>query len=148
MVVAGPEDPSEPYRKDRAIGIIQRRLDKHAHDIEVALPMLDALADLLDTYGGDSRPPVEIPKGSTLRSSATVMQLNADEVRGVGGSGQIFADGMRTRSGRQPSPKELRIWQSAAAGCVAYLRLLDPGVVPAYEAVLSASDQRLIKAMW
>jgi hypothetical protein len=76
------------------------------------------------------------------------MEMDADDIRRVSASGQVFAAGMRTRGGGQPSSQDLGIWQSAAAGCVAYLRLLDAAVVAAYEANLDESDRRLIKAMW
>lgn len=112
------------------MGFFFKRLNAHAHDIEVALPLLDHAAD---TFPRDAMPQFNDMDGPLVAEIA-------DWGRGL-------ASRLRNESDL-PDLKELHDWQRCAKSIVAVLKATSPDVVSEYEKSLdSKKDRRLIRSL-
>ena len=100
------------------MGLLQHRMDEHAHDCEVAYRLLE--------HGS--------PDGTEAASVGLVAE------------GKVFAAALR--SGAPPSLDELRWWHRRTRVCIQALKETDPEAVLSYLTALeSDKDQRLIRGM-
>ena len=107
------------------MGLLQRRMDEHAHDCEVAYRLLE--------------------RGSSAGTEAGMLEGRADSV-GLVAEGKAFAAALR--SGDPPSLDELRWWHRRTRVSIQALKESDPDAVVSYlRALESDKDQRLIRGM-
>ncbi len=100
------------------MGLLQRRMDEHAHDCEVAYRLLER--GPFDSSGVDSL--------------------------GLVAEGKVLAAALR--SGDPPSLDELRWWHRRTRVSIQALKETDPDAVVSYLSALeSDKDQRLIRGM-
>lgn len=100
------------------MGLLQRRMDEHAHDCEVAFRLLE--------------------RGPSDEGEADSMGLVAE--------GKVFAAALR--AGDPPSLDELRWWHRRTRVSIQALKETDPDAVRSYLSDLeSDKDQRLIRGM-
>jgi len=130
--------------------LIHLRHHNRAHDIDVALPPLNALAERLATDREPPPLPSDLRRGSLLtlhRGGAPVAR--ASQVLALISRGEQLAEAVRAGpSGARPSGTELTSWRRRASLMVAYYRVLDPEWLAGYESALARRDKRLIAAMW
>ena len=100
------------------MGLLQRRMDEHAHDCEVAYRLLE--------------------RGPSEEGEVNSMALVAE--------GKVLAAALR--SGDPPSLDELRWWHRRTRVSIQALKETDPDAVVSYlRALESDKDQRLIRGM-
>ena len=106
------------------MGLVQQRLDKHAHDLDVALPLLRVFADR--AHPGDQQ----------VTHQAIV-------------DGERLAGAMHTGPAHAfPSRAVLAEWQICARSLIQKLKAAEPQVVEEYVQRLdSKKDRRLIRSM-
>jgi hypothetical protein len=113
------------------MGPLERRLAKHAHDVNVGLPLVRLLEERVDDI-----PPADLPIPDTLPGE--VIEEGEDLT-------QVLLSGP---SRNLPSPGELRLWQRKARVCIQVVKELWPEEVAAYIQTLdSKKDERLIRGM-
>jgi hypothetical protein len=133
------------------MGPFQRHLDTRAHEVEVVLPPLKALADHLVALP-TAAPPVSgnLRRGSLLsphHGAAPVTRVSQVEALVV--RGEMLVEALRRRPAEaRPGGRELTSWRRQASLMVAYFRVLDPEWLAGYESALTSRDRRLIGAMW
>jgi hypothetical protein len=110
------------------MGLLQRRMDEHAHDCEVAYRLLE--------------------RGRWVGTEAGTFEglaVHADSA-GLVAEGKVFAAALR--SGDPPSLDELRWWHRRTRVSIQALKETDPEAVVSYlKALESDKDQRLIRGM-
>ena len=110
------------------MGLLQRRMDEHAHDCEVAYRLLE--------------------RGLWVGTEAgrfEGLSVHADSA-GLVAEGKVFAAALR--SGDPPSLDELRWWHRRTRVSIQALKETDPEAVVSYlKALESDKDQRLIRGM-
>ena len=105
------------------MGFMQRRLDAHAHDIEVALPLLRLLAESAE---------VGVP----------VVQAVRDE-------GEALVETLRRGPNRGlPSPAELRHFQARTGSLIQQLGAILPDEVEGSITALDRKDARLVRSLF
>jgi hypothetical protein len=111
---------------------MDRRLRQHAHDIRVALPMIDYVAE-------------NFPDGAAGRFG----DIDAAVAAGIGTVGRDLADTLEAGASMQlPSPRELREWQRAGRAVIRVAKALWPEVVADYiDGLDSRKDKRLMGSM-
>jgi hypothetical protein len=110
------------------MGLLQRRMNEHAHDCEVAYRLLE-------------RAPSDGSEAGTLE----VRAAHADAA-GLVAEGKAFAAALR--AGDPPSLDELRWWHRRTRVSIQALKETDPDAVVSYlRALESDKDQRLIRGM-
>jgi hypothetical protein len=133
------------------MGPFQRRLEQRAHDVEILVPPLKALAEhLVALPAAPPTVPGHVRRGSLLTPHAgaapatPVSQVDALAVRG-----ELLVDALRRGpSEARPRGRELTSWRRQASLMVAYFRVLDPEWLAGYESALATRDRRFISAMW
>jgi hypothetical protein len=110
------------------MGLLQRRMDEHAHDCEVAYRLLE--------------------RGRSVATEAGTFEGRAGHADSAGlvAEGKVFAAALR--AGDPPSLDELRWWHRRARVSIQALKESDPEAVVSYlSALQSDKDQRLIRGM-
>ena len=110
------------------MGLLQRRMDEHAHDCEVAYRLLE--------------------RGLWVGTEAGTFEGCAGHADSAGliAEGKVFAAALR--SGDPPSLDELRWWHRRTRVSIQALKETDPEAVVSYlRALESDKDQRLIRGM-
>ena len=109
------------------IGLMRRRLEGHAHDIDVVLPVVWRLRALTD------------PSEDLIEGDSMIVLAVAYE-------GTKLVDRLRAGSDL-PGLRELNEWRAAARGCVRALHEMDSAWLAEYAAQLPQKDQRLLRSM-
>jgi hypothetical protein len=110
------------------MGLLQRRMDEHAHDCEVAYRLLE--------------------RGPSAGTEAGMFEGRAGRADSAGlvAEGKVFAAALR--SGDPPNLDELRWWHRRTRVSIQALKETDPDAVVSYlRALESDKDQRLIRGM-
>jgi hypothetical protein len=111
------------------LGLLQHRMNEHAHDCEVAYGLLERSA--LDDD----------------RVAALEVQVGDLDREGLVAEGKVLAAALRA-GGEPPSLDELRWWHRRTRDCILALKETDPEAVRSYMSDLeSEKDQRLIRGM-
>jgi hypothetical protein len=133
------------------MGPFQRHLDKRAHEVEVVLPPLKALADYLVALPVAAPPvPGSLRRGSLLRPHHGVAPVTrVAQVEALVARGEMLVEALRRGPAvARPGGRELTSWRRQASLMVAYFRVLDPEWLAGYESAVRSRDRRLIGAMW
>ena len=110
------------------MGLLQRRMDEHAHDCEVAYRLLE--------------------RGPSDEVGAEAFDVRAgpDDSAALVAEGKVLAAALR--AGVPPSLDELRWWHRRTRVSIQALKETDPEAVRSYLSDLeSDKDQRLIRGM-
>jgi hypothetical protein len=111
------------------MGLLQQRMNEHAHDCEVAFRLLER------------RPPDDDEVASPQVRDAEL------DREALVAEGRVLAAGLRA-GGDPPSLDELRWWHRRARVCIKALKETDPEAVRSYMSDLeSEKDKRHIRGM-
>jgi hypothetical protein len=111
------------------MGLLQDRMNEHAHDCEVAYRLL------------------ALSPSSAGPLAAFKVRVRDVEWDGLVAEGKLLAAALRA-GGDPPSLDELRWWHRRARVCIQALKETDPAAVLSYVSDLkSEKDQRLIRGM-
>ncbi len=132
------------------MGPFQRHLDKRAHDVEIVVPPLEALAEHLVALPAAPPVPAHLRRGSLLTPHTGVAPATrVSQVEALVVRGELLAEGLRLGPSRaRPRGRELTSWRREASLMVAYFRIIDPEWLAGYESALTSRDRRLISSMW
>jgi hypothetical protein len=132
------------------MGPFQRRLDKRAHDVEIVIPPLKALAEHFAALPAAAAVPTHLRRGSLLTPHTGVAPVTrVSQIEALVVRGELLAEALRLGpSDGRPRGRELMSWRRKASLMVAYFRVLNPEWLAGYESALSSRDKRLISAMW
>jgi len=129
---------------------LQRRLERRAHDVEIVLPPLMALAEHLAALPAAPPMPARLPRGSLLTPLTGVAPATrVSQVEVLIARGEQLAETLRRGpSAARPRDRDLTSWRREASFMVAYFRALNPAWLAGYESALTSRDRRMIGAMW
>jgi len=113
------------------MGLLDFRRRKHAHDIDVAIPLVKNLLERM-----------EAPDFPGHQFPFTVLDVEATL-----GAAESLRDGLL--AGDTPEPSFMRHVQRACRECIRALKDVHPGDVAGYMDLLASDkDRRLIRSMW